>query len=59
MKTPPQVIIFRLVTVTVTAAILAAIGFGVAGWGPLGGLDARAGQADQLLRAWYAHGWLG
>jgi hypothetical protein len=59
MKTPRHVVIFRLVTVAITAAILITVGFGVVGRGPLGGLGARTSQADNLLHTWYARGWLG
>jgi hypothetical protein len=38
MKTPPQVIIYRLITVTVAAAVLLMLGFGLADRGPLGSL---------------------
>jgi hypothetical protein len=59
MKTPRHVIIFRLVTAAITATILITAGFGAAARGPLGGLGARTSQADNLLHAWYARGWLG
>lgn len=59
MKTPPQVIIYRLVTAAITVLILLAIGLGVASRGPLGGLGARTSQADQLVHTLYAKGWLG
>jgi hypothetical protein len=59
MKTPPHVVICRLVTVTITVLILLAIGFGVAGRGPFGGLGARTSQADQLVHTLFGKGWLG
>jgi hypothetical protein len=59
MKTPPHVIIYRLVTVTITALILLTVGLGVASRGPLGSLGARTSQADQLMHTLYAKGWLG
>jgi hypothetical protein len=59
MKTPPQVIIYRLVTATITALILLAITSGVASRGPLRDLGARTSQADQLVHNLYAKGWLG
>jgi hypothetical protein len=59
MKTPPQVIIYRLVTATITALILLTIASGVASRGPLGDLGARASQANQLVHTLYAKGWLG
>jgi hypothetical protein len=59
MKTPPHVIIYRLVTVAITVLILTAIGFGVASRGPLGSLGGRTSQADQLVHTLYAKGWLG
>jgi hypothetical protein len=59
MKTPPHVVIFRVVTTAVTVLILVAVGFGAAGRGPLGSLGARTSQADELVHALYAKGWLG
>jgi hypothetical protein len=59
MKTPPQVIIYRLVTATITTLILLAIASGVASRGPLGDLGARTSQAGQLVHSLYARGWLG
>jgi len=59
MKPPPQIVIFRIVTVTITALILLTVGLGLAGRGPLGGLGARTSQADQLVHTLYAKGWLG
>jgi hypothetical protein len=59
MKTPPHVIVYRLVTATITVLILLTIGFGVASRGPLGSLGARTSQADQLVHTLYAKGWLG
>jgi hypothetical protein len=38
MKTPPLVITYRAITVVLTLAIIALVGLGVAGHGPLGGL---------------------
>lgn len=59
MRTPPQIVIFRVVTVTITALILLTVGLGLAGWGPLGALGARTSQADQLVHTLHAKGWLG
>jgi hypothetical protein len=59
MKTPPHVVICRLVTVSITVLILLAIGFGVASRGPLGALGARTSQADQLVHTLLAKGWRG
>lgn len=59
MKTPPNVVIYRIVTVAITGVILLAIGFGLASHGPLGGLGARTSQADVLVHSLYANGWLG
>jgi hypothetical protein len=38
MKTPPLVISYRLVTVLISLAIIALVGLGMAGIGPLAGL---------------------
>jgi hypothetical protein len=59
MKTPPHFVIYRLATVTITVLILLAVGLGAAGYGPLGSLGGRTSQAEQLIRNWYANGWLG
>jgi hypothetical protein len=59
MKTLLHVIVFRVVTVTITVLILVTIGFGFASRGPLGGLGARTGQANQLVHDLSAKGWLG
>ena len=59
MKTPPHVIIYRLVTVIITVLILLTIGLGVASRGPLGALGAGTSQTDQLVHNLYAKGWLG
>jgi len=59
MKPPPQIVIFRVVTVTITALILLTVGLGLAGRGPLGALGARTSQADQLVHTLRAKGWLG
>jgi hypothetical protein len=40
MPTPPHVIAYRVVTVALATVILAAVGFGLAGRGPLGVLGA-------------------
>lgn len=38
MKTPPLIITYRAITVVITLAIIALVGLGIAGHGPLGGL---------------------
>jgi hypothetical protein len=38
MRTPPHVIAYRVITVTLATMILVAVGFGLAGRGPLGAL---------------------
>jgi hypothetical protein len=37
MKTPPLIITYRAITVVITLAIIALVGLGIAGHGPLGG----------------------
>jgi hypothetical protein len=59
MKSLPHVIVFRVVTVTITVLILLTAGFGLASHGPLGSLGARTSQANQLVHDLYAKGWLG
>jgi hypothetical protein len=59
MKTPPHIVIYRVVIVTITVLIMLAAGLGVASHGPLGGLGARTSQADQFVHTLYAKGWLG
>lgn len=59
MKTPPHVVIYRIVIVTITALILLTVGFGVTGRGPLAGLGDHTSQANQLMHTLYAKGWLG
>jgi len=38
MSTPPHVIAYRVITVTLATLILVVVGFGLAGRGPLGAL---------------------
>jgi hypothetical protein len=59
MKTPPHVVVHRLVAAVITVLILLVIGLGVASHGPLGGLGAGTGRADQLIHTLAAKGWLG
>jgi hypothetical protein len=37
MKTPPLIITYRAITVVITLVIIALVGLGMAGHGPLGG----------------------
>jgi hypothetical protein len=59
MRTPPHVVVHRLVAVVITVLILLVIGLGAASRGPLGGLGAGTGHADELVRTLAAKGWLG
>lgn len=59
MKTPPHVVVSRVVAVTITVLIMLAIGLGAASRGPLSGLGSGTSQADQLMHALYHDGWLG
>ncbi len=45
MRTPPHVIAYRVITVTIASAILLAVAFGLARQGPLGGLGPHIGFA--------------
>jgi hypothetical protein len=59
MRTPPHVVIHRLVAAAITVLILLAIGLGAASAGPLGGLGAGTSHADELIHTLAAKGWLG
>jgi hypothetical protein len=50
MKTPPQVIIYRLITVTVAVAVLLMLGFGLAGRGPLGSLEQHVRSVSHSIQ---------
>lgn len=45
MRTPPHVVVFRVVTVAITLLVLLGLGLGLAGQGPFAGLAAQATQA--------------
>jgi hypothetical protein len=48
MKTPPLVITYRLTTVLISLAIIALVGLGVVGIGPLAGLLGAAGPTGNV-----------
>jgi hypothetical protein len=49
MKTPPSVIAYRAVASLITALIVLAVGYGLAGGGPLTGLHALAAPLTHAL----------
>jgi hypothetical protein len=49
MRTPPHVVAYRAVTSVITAMILASVGFGLAGHGPLTALHGLASPVTHAL----------
>lgn len=49
LKTPPHVVVYRLVTAAVVALLLLSIGFGLAGHGPFSSLHRLARPVTHTL----------
>jgi hypothetical protein len=49
MRTPPNVVVYRLVTSALTALILISVGAGLAGYGPLTALHQIAHPVSHAL----------
>ena len=57
--TPPQVVIFRVVSAIITALILLAAGLGLASRGPLAGLGGQTSRVVNLVHNSTQRGWFG